>query len=176
MDAKEILELIEESYKSEDIDYKNRAYFISYFLSSLIFILIHLSIKYWNLNILFITSLLVIIGGILIIRQKTLFKKTKCYFDKIFGEIVKYGMVVVIILSIISLYTYPRITGASIASVFGFLLIIDGILFKSKKRKILGMFMIISSIPMFIFHEYQFLIFAFVQFLVASCFLICKEK
>lgn len=45
MDAKEILELVEESYKSEDGDYKNKVYFISYFLSSLIFVLIHISIN-----------------------------------------------------------------------------------------------------------------------------------
>ncbi|AAB98433.1 hypothetical protein MJ_0433 [Methanocaldococcus jannaschii DSM 2661] len=175
MDAKEILELVEESYKSEDGDYKNKVYFISYFLSSLIFVLIHISIKYWNFNILFIVSLLLIIGSILIVRQQKLYKKTRCYFDKIFEKIVKYGMIAVVLSSVITLYTYPRISGVAIAGIFGFLLVIDGILFKSKKRKFLGLLMMFSSIPMFIFHEYQFLIFAFVQFLVALCFLICKE-
>jgi hypothetical protein len=176
MNAKEILELVEESYKLEDVDYKNKVYFISHFLSSLIFVLIHISIKYWSFNILFIISLLLIIGGILIVRQQKLYKKTKCYFDKIFERIVICGMIAVIILSFITLYTYPKISGVSIAIIFGLLLNIDGILFKSKKREILGLLMILSSIPMFIFHEYQFLIFAFVQFLVALCFLIYKEK
>ncbi|ACX73271.1 conserved hypothetical protein [Methanocaldococcus vulcanius M7] len=175
MDAKEILELVEESYKSEDGDYKNKAYFVSYFLSSLIFILMYISMKVWNFNILFVVSLLLVVGIILVVRQRKLYKKTKCYFDKIFEEIVKYGIIAVILSSIITLYTYPRILGVSIAGIFGFLLIIDGILFKSKKRKILGLLMMISSIPMFIFNEYQFLIFALVQFLVALCFLICKD-
>jgi len=175
MDAKEILELVEESYKSEDRDYKNKAYFVSYFLSSLIFVLMHISMKVWNFNILFVISLLLVVGAILVVRQRKLYKKTKCYFDKIFEEIVKYGIIAVILSSIITIYTYPRILGVSIAGIFGFLLVIDGILFKSKKRKILGLLMMISSIPMFIFNEYQFLIFAFVQFLVALCFLICKD-
>ncbi|XRO74991.1 hypothetical protein ACO3TA_06325 [Methanocaldococcus sp. 28A] len=175
MDAKEILELVERSYSSEDVKYKNKVYFISYFLSGLIFILIHISIKFWSFNILFIISLLIIIGGILIIRQKNLFKKTHCYFEKIFEEIVFYGIITIVILSSITLYTYPNIVGIEIAVFFGFLLIIDGILFKSKKRKILGSLMIFSSIPMFIFNVYQFLIFAMVQFLIALCFLICKE-
>ncbi|AIJ06188.1 hypothetical protein JH146_1346 [Methanocaldococcus bathoardescens] len=75
MNAKEILELVEESYTSEDIAYKNKVYLISYFLSSIIFVLIHISIKYWNFNILYIISLLIIVGGMLIIRQKNIYKK-----------------------------------------------------------------------------------------------------
>jgi len=67
-------------------------------------------------------------------------------------------MIAVIILSFITLYTYPKISGVSIAIIFGLLLNIDGILFKSRKREILGLLMMLSSIPMFIFHEYQFLI------------------
>jgi hypothetical protein len=175
MEVKEILELIEEGYTSEDKEYKNKVYFISYFLSSLIFVLIHLFVSYWSFNILFIVSMLLIVGAILILRHRLLYKKTKCYFDKIFEKIVGYGVIIVIVSSIITLYTHPRIFGTIVAQILGFLLVIDGVLFKSKKREILGVFMIFSSILMFVFHQYQFLIFALIQFIVAISFLVFKN-
>jgi hypothetical protein len=176
MNVKEILELVERSYNSEDVAYKNKVYFISYFLSSLVFVLVHIAINYESINVFFVVSLLTIIGCILIIRQEKIYKKSKCYFDKIFEKIVVYGMLAVITSSIISLNVYPKIMGVVVAIIFGFLLSIDGVLFKSKKRQVLGTLMMFSSIPMIVFYNYQFLIFAFVQFLVAVYFLIDAKK
>jgi hypothetical protein len=175
MEIREIIELIEEGYTLEDKKYKNRVYFTTYFLSSLIFILIQLYVSYWNFDIVFIALMLLIIGGILIIRQRHLYRRTKSYFDKIFEKIVEYGVAAIIVSSVIALYTYPRIFGVFIAQIFGLLLAIDGVLFKSKKREILGALTIFSSVLMFIFYEYQFLIFAMLQLFIAICFLTSKE-
>ena len=175
MKLREILELIEEGYTLEDREYKNRVYSTTYFLSALIFILIQLYISYWNFDIMFIALMLLIIGAILVIRQRHLYRRTKCYFDKIFERIVEYGVATIIISSVIALYIYPRIFGVFIAQIFGLLLAIDGVLFKSKKREILGALTIFSSVLMFIFAKYQFLIFGAVQLFIAICFLISKE-
>ena len=85
-------------------------------------------------------------------------------------------MLAVITSSIFSLNVYPKIMGVVVAIIFGFLLSIDGVLFKSKKRQVLGTLMMFSSIPMIVFYNYLFLIFAFVQFLVAVYFLIDAKK
>ena len=111
----------------------------------------------------------------MIIRQKHLYRRTRSYFDKIFERIVEYGVVTIVISSVISLYVHPRIFMVFIAQIFGLLLAIDGILFKSRKRKILGALTIFSSVLIFIFAEYQFLIFGIIQLFIAICFLISKE-
>ncbi|EHP84033.1 hypothetical protein [Methanotorris formicicus] len=176
MDIKEILELTEKSYSSEDIKYKNKVYFISYFLSSLVFVLVHVAIVNESINVFFAVPLLTIIGGILIIRQEKMYKKFKSYFDKIFERIVVYGMLAIVISTIIALNVYPKIMGIVVAVMFGFLLSIEGVLFKSRKRQFLGILIMLSSIPMIIYYNCQFLILALVQFLAAICFLINAKK
>ena len=175
MKLREIIELVDEGYTLEDREYKNRVYSTTYFLTSLIFILIQIYISYQNFDIVFIALMLLIIGAILIIRQKHLYRRTRSYFDKIFERIVEYGVVTIVISSVISLYVHPRIFMVFIAQIFGLLLAIDGILFKSRKRKILGALTIFSSVLIFIFAEYQFLIFGIIQLFIAICFLISKE-
>ncbi|AEH06742.1 hypothetical protein [Methanothermococcus okinawensis] len=176
MDIKEILELVEEGYTSENTTYKNKVYAISYFLSALIFILIHIAINYNSPNILFVISFLMLVGGILIIKQKIIYKKFKCYFDKIFEKIMIYGLFAIILSSIISLYVFPEISCVFISLILGFLICIDGALFNSKGRKILGVIVMLSSIPIIMYIQYQFLILAFVQFLVSFYFLIRSIK
>ncbi|CAB3287970.1 conserved membrane protein of unknown function [Methanocaldococcus lauensis] len=178
MNVKEILELIEEGYSSEDREYKKRVYFISNFISALVFFLLHLVLSFFeNITALTITMVLIIIMGVvLIIRQKRLYKKVHGYFDKILEEIIVYGLACIIISSISVFVIYPPLLGVFIASIYGLLLCVDGILFKSKYRKVCGLLLIFSTILMILYLNYQFLILGTIQMIIAFILLFCDNK
>ena len=169
MDAKEVLELLTESYGNEDKEYKRKVYFISNFISALVFILIHLVLSFFeDVRALTITMILIIIiGVVLIIRQKRLYKKIHGYFDKILEEIIVYGLVCIIVSSVSVFVIYPSLLGVFIASIYGLIMSIGGVLFKSKIRKAGGLLLIFSSLLMIILLKYQFLILGIVQMIIA---------
>jgi hypothetical protein len=178
VDAKEVLELLAESYSDEDREYKRRVYFISNFISALVFFLIHLVLSFFeDVRALIITMILIIvIGVVLIIRQKRLYKKIHGYFDKILEEIIVYGLVCIIVSSISVFVIYPSLLGVFIASVYGLIISIGGILFKSKIRKAGGLLLIFSSLLMIILLKYQFLILGIVQMIIAFVSLFYNNK
>jgi len=169
MDAKEVLELLTESYGNEDKEYKRKVYFISNFISALVFILIHLVLSFFeDVRALIITMILIIaIGVALIIRQERLYKKIHGYFDKILEEIIVYGLVCIIVSSVSVFVIYPSLLGVFIASIYGLIMSIGGVLFKSKIRKAGGLLLIFSSLLMIILLKYQFLILGIVQMIIA---------
>lgn len=169
MDAKEVLELLTESYGNEDKEYKRKVYFISNFISALVFILIHLVLSFFeDVRALIITMILIIIiGVVLIIRQERLYKKIHGYFDKILEEIIVYGLVCIIVSSVSVFVIYPSLLGVFIASIYGLIMSIGGVLFKSKIRKAGGLLLIFSSLLMIILLKYQFLILGIVQMIIA---------
>ena len=169
MDAKEVLELLTESYGNEDKEYKRKVYFISNFISALVFFLIHLVLSFFeDVRALIITMILIIaIGVALIIRQKRLYKKIHGYFDKILEEIIVYGLVCIIVSSVSVFVIYPSLLGVFIASIYGLIMSIGGVLFKSKIRKAGGLLLIFSSLLMIISLKYQFLILGIVQMIIA---------
>ena len=81
MDTKEILELLEEGYREEDKEYKKKAYFISYFVTGIILIVLNYLLYLYS--ILLIIPIIILIAGLLVIRQRRLYKKTKGYFEKV---------------------------------------------------------------------------------------------
>ena len=169
MDAKEVLELLTESYGNEDKEYKRKVYFISNFISALVFFLIHLVLSFFeDVRALIITMILIIaIGVVLIIRQERLYKKIHGYFDKILEEIIVYGLVCIIVSSVSVFVIYPSLLGVFIASIYGLIMSIGGVLFKSKIRKAGGLLLIFSSLLMIISLKYQFLILGIVQMIIA---------
>jgi len=169
MDAKEVLELLTESYGNEDKEYKRKVYFISNFISALVFFLIHLVLSFFeDVRALIITMILIIIiGVVLIIRQERLYKKIHGYFDKILEEIIVYGLVCIIVSSVSVFVIYPSLLGVFIASIYGLIMSIGGVLFKSKIRKAGGLLLIFSSLLMIILLKYQFLILGIVQMIIA---------
>jgi len=178
LDAKEVLELLAESYSDEDKDYKRRVYFISNFISALVFFLIHIVLSFFKDTIALITTMILIIlmGIVLVIRQKRLYKKVHGYFDKILEEIIIYGLVCIIISSISVFIIYPSLLGIFIASVYGLIISISGILFKSKIRKIGGLLLIFSSLLMIVMLDYQFLILGTVQMIIAFISLLPNDN
>ena len=177
MDVKEVLELLAESYSDEDREYKRRVYFISNFISALVFFLIHLVLLFFgDILALIITMILIItIGMVLIIRQKRLYKRIQGYFDKILEEIIVYGLVCIIVSSISVFVIYPSLLGVFIASMYGLIMSIGGILFKSKIRKAEGLLLIFSSLFMIVALDYQFLILGIAQMIIAFISLFYKD-
>ena len=178
MDVKEVLELLAESYGDEDKEYKKRVYFISNFISALVFFLIHLVLSFFEdiLALIITMVLIIIIGVVLIIRQERLYKKIHGYFDKILEEIIVYGLVCIIISSISVFIIYPSLLGVFIASVYGLMMSIGGILFKSKVMKIGGLLLIFSSLLMIMLLKYQFLILGIVQMVIAFVSLLYNNE
>jgi hypothetical protein len=178
MDAKEVLELLAESYGDEDKEYKRKVYFISNFISALVFFLIHIVLLFFeDILALIITMILIlVIGVVLIVRQERLYKRIHGYFDKILEEIIGYGLVCIVVSSISVFVIYPSLLGVFIASVYGLMMSIGGVLFKSKIRKAGGLLLIFSSLLMIILLKYQFLILGIVQMIIAFISLFYNNK
>jgi hypothetical protein len=178
MDAKEVLELLAESYGDEDNEYKRKVYFISNFISALVFFLIHIVLLFFeDILALIITMILIlVIGVVLIVRQERLYKRIHGYFDKILEEIIGYGLVCIVVSSISVFVIYPSLLGVFIASVYGLMMSIGGVLFKSKIRKAGGLLLIFSSLLMIILLKYQFLILGIVQMIIAFISLFYNNK
>jgi hypothetical protein len=178
MDAKEVLELLAESYGDEDKEYKRKVYFISNFISALVFFLIHIVLLFFeDILALIITMILIlVIGVVLIVRQERLYKRIHGYFDKILEEIIVYGLVCIVVSSISVFVIYPSLLGVFIASVYGLMMSIGGVLFKSKIRKAGGLLLIFSSLLMIILLKYQFLILGIVQMIIAFISLFYNNK
>lgn len=142
------------------------------------FFLIHLVLSFFEDTVALIATmiLIILIGIVLVIRQKRLYKKIHGYFDKILEEIIVYGLICVIISSISVFIIYPSLLGVFIASVYGLIISISGILFKSKIRKIEGLLLIFSSLLMMVMLDYQFLILGTVQMIVAFVSLLCNDN
>ena len=178
MDKKEILDLISTGYTNEDKRYKCKVYFISNFISGLVFFIIQIILFFFKDIYALITIMILIIltGAILIVRQKELYKNIKGYFDKILGEIIIYGLICIIISSITVFLTSPSLLGVFIASIYGLIMSIDGILFKSKCRKFCGLLLIFSTLFMLLLLNYQFLILGAVQIIISFILLKCVNK
>ncbi|WP_457611725.1 hypothetical protein [Methanocaldococcus sp.] len=169
MDTKEILELLEEGYREEDKEYKKKAYFISYFVLGVV--LMTLNFLFYSISSLLIISMIVLLSGILIIRQRRLYKKTKGYFEKVLEEILYYGFLSLIILTFLTIFYNINFIPSIISIFLGFFLCIDGVLFKSKLRKILGIILILIT-PIFIFLTNHFLILGLILIVYSFIFLV----
>ena len=172
------MDILYGSYSAEDKDYKKKVYVVSYSLSGLGFFLIYLvSLNLKDIiGISLIIVLLILIGGIFIIRQRKINKKVKSKFDNILEEITVYSLICIVISSISVFIVYPLLLGVFIASIFGLLTSIDGILFNSKCRKVGGLLLILSSLIMLLYLKYQFLILSVVQFIIAIMVYLCKDS
>ncbi|WP_423791979.1 hypothetical protein ACPB8Q_04400 [Methanocaldococcus indicus] len=174
MKVDDILELIDDSYKDEDIKYKCFVYFVSYFFLGIVFLILFILLKFEYKLLIFLEPIIILICGLIIIRHKELFKRTKCYFEKVLESIIFYGLIAVTLLFIIASFISLKLLPIIISIFFGFFLCIDGILFNSKKRKLLGLFLMFLSIPIYIFNSYNYLILSFGFFAVSISFLIVK--
>ncbi|ADG13215.1 conserved hypothetical protein [Methanocaldococcus infernus ME] len=166
MEVKEILELLEEGYREEDKKYKKKAYFLSYFITGLMFIILYI-----NYNALLIVPILLVISGILILRQRELYKRTKSYFEKIFERILEFGFLSLLALILAVSLTDPKLLSSVLSNYFGLFLCIDGIIFKSNVRKFLGLILILLS-PILIFFPYNLLIFGLILLIYSFIFLV----
>ncbi|WP_456472776.1 hypothetical protein [Methanocaldococcus sp.] len=169
MDTKEILELLEEGYREEDKEYKKKAYFISYFVTGIILIVLNYLLYLYS--ILLIIPIIILIAGLLVIRQKKLYKRTKGYFEKIFEEILDIGFLSVLVLIFLSTFYNINFIPLILSVFFGFFIYIDGVLFKSKLRKILGIILILIT-PIFIFLTNHFLILGLILIVYSFIFLV----
>jgi len=164
-----LLNLVFNGYSEEDKDYKKEVYFLSNFLSALVFFLIHLILQFFE-DIGFLASiaiLIVVIGLGAIVRYRKSKLEVYGYFNRIMDEIVCYALLCIIVSSLSVFFIYPSLLGVFIASIYGLLMVIEGILFRSNIRKFGGVLLIFSTLAMIVFLDYQFLILAIVQMINA---------
>ncbi|HIP16706.1 MAG TPA: hypothetical protein EYG76_00155 [Methanothermococcus okinawensis] len=178
MEIKELMNLILDGYCGEDKKYKRIVYFISNFTSAIVFFIIHLIYNYYSgiVALMFISILIILLGAILIIRRRKLGIDTYSYFNKFMSEIVCYGLVCIVISSISVFFIYPSLLGVFIGSIYGLLMTVEGVLFKSFIRKFGGLLLIFSTLIMIIYLDYQFLILGIVQMIIAILNLLNIEK
>ncbi|MBW9221962.1 hypothetical protein KKP97_02820 [Methanothermococcus sp. SCGC AD-155-C09] len=178
MDIKELLNLVLEGYQGEDKKYKGIVYFISNFTSALVFFIIHLIINSYEgiVALMFISILIILLGAILIVRRRKLGRDAYSYFNKITDEIVCYGLTCIIISSISVFFIYPPLLGVFIGSIYGLLMSVEGVLFKSLIRKFGGLLLILSTLIMIVYLDYQFLILGIVQMIIAILHLLDFKK
>ena len=169
MDIKELLSLVFNGYAEEDKNYKKEVYFLSNFLSALVFFLIHLILHFFeDIGFLVSIAILIILMGLgLIVRYRRSKLEVYGYFNRVMDEIVCYALLCIIISSLSVFFIYPSLLGVFIGSIYGLIMTIEGILFKSKVRKFGGVLLILSTLSMIVYLQYQFLILAIVQLINA---------
>ena len=165
MDIKEVLSLVFNGYGEEDKNYKKEVYFLSNFLSALVFFIIHLILQFFkDIGFLVAIAILIILMGLgAIVKYRRSKLEVYSYFNRIMDEIVCYALLCIIVSSLTVFFIYPSLLGVFIASIYGLIMAIEGILFKSKVRKFGGILLIFSTLAMIVYLNYQFLILAIVQ-------------
>ena len=99
----------------------------------------------------------------LILRYRRSKLRVYGYFNRIMDEIVCYGLLCIVISTLSVFFIYPSLIGMFIGSIYGLVMTIEGVLFKSKIRKFGGVLLIFSTLAMIVYLNYQFLILAIVQ-------------
>ncbi len=90
--------------------------------------------------------------------------EVESYFSKLYSSFWKVGYYTILVAFAVAYLTEPRYTGAIIALIVGLLVAIAGIMFKSRFSLAAGAAYSAASIPMVFYWQYQFLLFAVMQF------------
>ncbi len=169
----ELKELIERSMREHDLPYQRK--------QSLIWG-ISTSIGFLVTQILFLMALDGRLSGFEIIpfwlalvaltvyisRKLAGLPEVKSYFSKLYSDFWTAGFLAIAVVILIALLVYPRYTGAFVAPVVGLMISIAGIMFRVRYTIFMGFIYSISGIAMVYIWQYQFLIFAVMQFVTLA--------
>ncbi len=172
-ELKELKELIEKSMREHDLPYQRKqsliwgvATAIGFLITQILFFMAlddKLSgfeiLPFWIILLLITTYISKRIAGLPEVRS---------YFSKLYSDFWKVGFFVIVICIFLGLLIYPRYTGAFVAPIVGLMISIAGIMFKVRYTILMGLIYSSSSVAMAIFWQYQFLIFAVMQFITLA--------
>jgi len=94
--------------------------------------------------------------------------EVESYFSKLYSDFWKAGFFAIAVITVVSMLTSTKYTGAFIAPLVGTLISIAGIMFRARYTILMGVIYSFSSIAMVYFWQYQFLVFALMQFMTLA--------
>ena len=165
----ELRELIEKSMREHDLPYQRKQSLIWGFSTTIGF-LVTQSLFLMALKDILSGFEIIPLWGILIgitvylSRRLAGLPEVRSYFSKLYSDFWMAGFFAIAVLILISLLTHPRYTGAFVAPVVGLLVAIAGMMFRTRYSIFMGFLYSASGIAMFYLWQYQFLIFAVIQF------------
>jgi len=169
----ELRELIEKSMREHDLPYQRKQSLIWGISTSLGFLvtqvlfLIALNGSLSGFEIIPFWFVLIAIT-MFVSRKLTGLPEVKSYFSKLYSNFWKAGFFAMAVVILIALLIQPRYTGAFVAPVVGLMISIAGIMFRVRYTIYMGAIYSISGIAMIYIWQYQFLVFALMQFLTLA--------
>ena len=169
----ELKELIERSMREHDLPYQRRQSLVwgtstaLGFLATQFLFLMALDDEISGYEIIPLWLILIAITAYISGRFGRL-PEVKSYFSKLYSDFWKVGFFAIAVVILVSMLTNPRYTGAYVAPLVGTLICIAGVMFKARYTILMGVIYSASSIAMVYFWQYQFLIFAVMQFMTLA--------
>jgi len=169
----ELKEIVERSMREHDLPYERKQsliWGISTTIGFLITQLLFLMALDNMLNGLEIFPFWFALIGITayISRKVAGLPEVKSYFSKLYSDFWKAGFFAIAVISFLSLLLNSKYTGAFIAPLVGTMICISGIMFKVRYTVLMGIIYSASAIVMLYFWQYQFLVFAIMQFMTLA--------
>ena len=94
--------------------------------------------------------------------------EVESYFSKLYSNFWKAGFFGIAMVVLIAFLANARYTGAFVAPVVGLMICIAGMMFRVRYTTVMGFLYSASGIAMFYIWQYQFLIFAVMQFMTLA--------
>jgi len=169
----ELKELIEKSMREHDIPYQRKQSLIwgvstaVGFLVTQALFLMALNDKLSGFEIIPFWFALIAIT-IFVSRKLAGLPEVKSYFSKLYSNFWMAGFFSIAMVVFIALLIHPRYTGAFVAPVVGLMICIAGMMFKVRYTTVMGFLYSASGIAMIYLWQYQFLIFAVMQFMTLA--------
>ncbi len=169
----ELRELIEKSMREHDLPYQRKQSLIwgistsaGFFVTQILF-LMALNDRLSGFEIIPFWFVLIAVT-VYASRKLAGLPEVKSYFSKLYSKFWVAGFFAIAMVIFIAFLAFPRYTGAFVAPVVGLLISIAGVMFKVRYTTIMGFLYSASGIAMFYLWQYQFLIFAVMQFLTLA--------
>ncbi len=169
----ELRELIEKSMREHDLPYQRRQSLIwgtstsvGFIITQMLF-LMALNDRLSGFEILPFWFVLVAVT-VYISRRLAGLPEVESYFSKLYSNFWIAGFFAIAMVAFIALLVQPRYTGAFVAPVAGLMISIAGMMFRVRYTTLMGFLYSASGIPMFYLWQYQFLIFAVMQFMTLA--------
>ncbi len=169
----ELRELIERSMREHDLPYQRKqslvwgvATSIGFLMTQILF-LMALNGRLSGFEIIPLW-LVVILVTVYISRKFVGLPDVRSYFTSLYSDFWKAGFFAMAVVIFIALLVQPRYTGAFVAPVVGLMILIAGIMFRVRYTIYMGAIYSISGIAMIYIWQYQFLVFALMQFITLA--------
>jgi len=168
-ELEELREMIERSMREHDIPYQRRQALIWGTATAAGFL-----VTQWLYNLamagritgyeILVFWLFLVTATHLISRRLLGLPEVESYFSRLYKEFWKLAFYTIIVAIAVGMLTQPRYTGAIIALIVGLMIALAGSMFRSRYTLLAGLFYSSASIAMVFLWQYQFVLFALLQF------------